>query len=278
MAPDLPEHLEITIGRAGLSVVRQGAGGSPSVIFLHAGIADRRSFGGVMDRLSPDFDVAAYDRRRFGATTYRSERHDQVADLRAVLDGLEIDRAVLVGNSRGGEIALNATLAHPDRVEALVLIAPGITGAPGVVPSDVTEAEAAIWANLEAAEAAGATEALNLGEIRLWLDGPTAPEGRVGGELRELALTMNRVARSAEDPGVETEPAPAWNRLGQLACPVLVVVGDLDLGYLHIRCQWLPDQIPGAQLQVMPGAAHLPAFEQPAEFAVLLRQFLASGL
>jgi pimeloyl-ACP methyl ester carboxylesterase len=255
--------------------VRKGAGGSPNVVFLHAGIADLRSWLSVLDLLSPDMDVVAYDRRRFGTTLYAPERHDQVVDLAAVLDAVGMDRAVLVGNSRGGQIALDFTLTHPSRVAVLVLVAPAISGAPPIGDDDVTPAEAAIGNDLEAAEAAGALDALNLGEIRFWLDGPTAPEGRVGGALREVALDMNRIALHSQDPGFEPQPPDAWHQLSELRCPTLVVVGDLDLSPMQARAAWLVDQIPGAVLHVMGGVAHLPAFEQPEAFSDVLREFLA---
>jgi pimeloyl-ACP methyl ester carboxylesterase len=248
------------------------------VVFLHAGIADRRSFDGVLELLSPGMDVIAYDRRGFGTTTYRAERHDQVADLCAVLGGLGVDRAVLVGNSLGGQIALDATLTHPDRVAALVLVAPAISGLPPTEDSEIDPATAAIWASLEAADAAGALDALNLGEIRLWLDGPSAPEGRVDGATRELALAMNWVALQADSPGTEPEPPDAWHRLSEVRCPVLIVVGDLDLPHMVTRCRALAAALPGSRLQVMQGVAHLPALEQPAAFAAAVRSFLQSDL
>jgi pimeloyl-ACP methyl ester carboxylesterase len=270
-----PEHrelLEIRVGRARLAVARRGAAGPPHVVFLHSGISDRRSWDEVSDLLSPDMDVVAYDRRGFGVTAYRPERHDQVVDLLAVLDGLELDEVVLVGNSRGGEIALDFTLTHPSRVAALVLVAPAISGAPAA--GAIEPVEAAIWETLEAAEAAGALDALNLGEIRLWVDGPYAPEGRVGGAVRDLALDMNRIALHADDPGYETEPLDAWSRLSEVRCPVLVVAGDLDLAHIRARAGELASRLAGARLQVMEGAAHLPGLEQPAAFAALLRDFL----
>ena len=121
-------------------------------------------------------DVVAYDRRGFGTTTYRAEGHDQVVDLRAVLDALGLERVVLVGNSRGGQIALDSTLTHPGTGRG-----PGPGGRrpcpahPRSTGSQIDPVEAAIWETLEAADAAGALDALNLGEIRLWLDGPTPP-------------------------------------------------------------------------------------------------------
>ena len=264
--------LEIPVGRARLAVDRRGAGGTPQVIFLHTGISDLRSWDEVMDLLSPDMDVVAYDRRGFGVTAYRPERHDQVVDLLAVLDGLGLDEVVLVGNSRGGQIALDFTLAHPARVSALVLVAPAVSGAP--VPGGIEPVEAAIWETLEAAEAAGALAALNLGEVRLWVDGPYAPEGRVGGAVRDLALDMNRIALHADDPGYESEAPDAWSRLSEVGCPVLVVAGDLDLAHIRARAEELASRLVGARLSVMEGAAHLPGLEQPAAFAALLRDFL----
>ena len=269
--PGAPDVVEITVGKARLAVVRRGKGGASRVVFLHTGISDSRSWGDVMELLSPDYDVVAYDRRGFGATSYKRQRHDPLVDLGAVLDALSLDQVVLVGNSMGGQIALDFTLAHPSRVAALVLVAPAISGAPEV--GDLEPVEAAIWETLEAADAAGALEALNLGEIRLWLDGPYAPEGRIGGPTRELALAMNRIALHADDPGPEPEPPSAWDRLGEVHCPVLVVAGTLDLAHITGRARELAARIPGAHLEVME-AAHVPGFEQPAVFARLLRDFL----
>ena len=228
----------------------------------------------MLDLLASDMDVVAYDRRGFGTTSYRAEGHDQVADLVAVLDAVGLDRVVLVGNSRGGLIALDATLTHPERVTALVLVAPAVSGAPEVDESTVDPVEAAIWETLVSADAAGDLEALNLGEIRLWLDGPHAPEGRVRGALRDLALDMNQIALRAESPGYEQGTVDAWPRLAEVHCPALVVAGDLDLAHIRERSRGLVSRIEGAQLRVMEGTAHLPAFEQPEVFVTLLRQFL----
>jgi pimeloyl-ACP methyl ester carboxylesterase len=266
--------LAVAVGRATLRGVRLGQRGRPQLAFLHAAIADHRSWSGLLRLLAPDMDVVAYDQRGFGATTYEAEGHDQVVDLLAVLDACDYERPVLVGNSRGGQIALDFTLTHPERVGALVLLAPAVSGAPKVAESALRPEEAAFWQELEAAEAAGDLDALNRGEIRLWLDGLDAPEGRVTGVARQLALDMNAVALSAASPGHEPRVVDAWSRVGEIACPVLVLVGDLDMSHLQARCHDLAPRIPGAQLRVIPDAAHLPALEQPQLVADLVRAFL----
>jgi pimeloyl-ACP methyl ester carboxylesterase len=275
---DAADLVQVRAGAAHLTVARRGEPGPPTVVFLHAGIADRRSWDGVMDNLGSDIDVVAYDRRGFGTTTYVPEEHDQVADLCSVMDALGLERAVLVGNSRGGEIALSAALVHPERVSALVLLAPAGAGAPPATEADIDPVEAELWDALEAADAAGALDALNLAEIRFWLDGPGAPEGRVTGARRQLALDMNRIARHAENPGYERAPPEAWSRLGELDLPVLVVAGQLDMRLQRERAAALAERIAGAQLHLIPEAAHLPGLEQPGLVAEIVRTFLRSSL
>ncbi|HEX3794230.1 MAG TPA: alpha/beta hydrolase [Acidimicrobiales bacterium] len=272
-----PERLDVQVGQAVLSAFRQGAGGSPTIVFLHAGIADHRAWSAVMEALSPACDVVAYDRRGFGTSFAPAEEHSQVVDLMAVLDALGpgTGPVVLVGNSRGGQIALDAALAHPDRLLALVLVAPAVTGSPTVDETLIGPVERAIWENIEAAYEANALDALNLAEIRLWLDGPSGPEGRISGPVRDLALDMNRIALHAESPGHEPAPPDAWSRLDRIDCPTLVVVGDRDLLHQQARARAVAAAIPGAELVVMVGAAHLPGLEQPDDFAALLRRFLA---
>jgi len=227
-----------------------------------------------MDLLRPHLDMVAYDRRGFGTTTFTTEGHDQLEDLEAVLKVSGLDRVVVFGNSQGGGIALNFALAHPEKVVALVLTAPGVSGAPPADPETVDPVEQAIWQTLETADEAGDLEALNRGEIRFWLDGPHAPEGRVTGPARELALSMNRLALQADSAGHEPNLTNAWNRLDEVSCPVLVLVGDLDMTHQRRRSELLAARLPDAHLIVMEGTAHLPALEQPAVYVGLVRPFL----
>lgn len=273
-SPDGPGDRWITSGRANLHAVHRGRTGAPAGVLLHEGISDHRTWTGVMDRLSPDMELVAYDRRGFGITTYISEAHDQIDDLAAVMAATGLAHAVLFGNSLGGSIALDFALAHPDRVRALVLTAPGVSGAPPAGSDAVDPVEAAIWRTLEEADEAGDMDALNEGEIRFWLDGPHGEEGRVTGPPRELALSMNRLALHAEPPGHEPNVTNAWDRLAEVQCPALVIVGDLDMGLMRDRAAHLAAHLPEAQLVVVEGTAHLPALELPADYVRLVRPFL----
>ncbi len=264
------DSFTVDAGKAKLWVEADG-GGVP-VVFLHAGIADRRMWAGQMAALAPRFRVAAYDRRGFGRTTHADETWSFVSDLGAVLDALApADRAILVGCSQGGRIAIDTALAIGHRVRALVLVAPAITGAPD--PASYPARIQALIGEMEAAEAAHDLDRLNEIEAHAWLDGPAEQRGRIGGAARALFLDMNRIALHAESRGTE-QPAPAaYDRVGAIAAPTLVIWGDLDFPHVQANCAYLGRTIPGARTLVMNNVAHLPNLEQPDRFNAELAAF-----
>jgi pimeloyl-ACP methyl ester carboxylesterase len=269
-----PEVLAVDSGQARLAATAAGTG--KPVVFLHAGVADRRMWQAELAALAQagGHRAIAYDRRGFGETLHADERYSQVADLVAVLDALAPgEPAVLVGCSQGGRIALDAALAHPKRVRGLVLVAPAITGAPevGSLPPAIER-----WLErMERAEGAADIDAINALEAHAWLDGPLAPEGRVQGPARDLFLAMNDIALRAEARGEEIETAAAYPRLESIAAPALVACGDLDFPHIVERCAELARRMPHARLHTLRNAAHLPNVEQPAAFLPLLSGFLA---
>ena len=135
--------------------------------------------GAAGRRAGPGVRCIAPDRRGFGLTTYEPEPHADLVDTVAVLDDLGVAAAAVVGASMGGRLAVDLALAHPDRVAALVLIGPGVRGAPVLVPD--SPAVEALDRAIQAAEEAGDLDAVNELEARVWLDGPHAPAGRVTG-------------------------------------------------------------------------------------------------
>jgi pimeloyl-ACP methyl ester carboxylesterase len=252
--------MEITSGAATLAAESHGSGG-PTVLLLHAGVTDQRAWAHAVDSLS-GARCLTFDARGYGRTTYApQDGWSAVDDAVAVLDAYEVPSAVVIGASMGGRTSIDLAITHPDRVEALVLIGPAVSAAPE--PTYEPEVQA-IEPELDAADAAGDLEAINRLEARLWLDGPTAPEGRVTGAARELFLEMNGAALDAAEPGERRDDAAAWQRLGEIGVPVLVMVGEHDLRYIKEHCAHAVRSIPGARLVELPGVAHLPHLEGDA--------------
>jgi pimeloyl-ACP methyl ester carboxylesterase len=275
VANPVTEALIVSSGLARIATEVTGAG--PAVVFLHAGVADRRMWQPQLAATGapPRYRAVAYDRRGFGETLHAEERYSQVGDLFRVLDAVAPrEPAILVGCSQGGRIAIDAALADPARVRALVLIAPAISGAPEVTP--VPPAIQAWIDDVENAEAAADIDRINVLEAHAWLDGPLAQEGRVGGAVRELFLAMNDIALRAERRGTEIEPEPAYRRVREIAVPTLLVWGDLDFPQIAQRCRYLAVEMPRVTTHPMQDTAHLPGLEHPAQFDRALRAFLES--
>lgn len=244
-------------------------GPGPTVVLLHSGLTDRRSWYETAGRLDGRYAMVAYDRRGFGQSVASSESFSHVADLQALLDALDVDRAWLVGSSQGGKVALDAALTYPDRVAGLVLLAPAVSGAPEIAAADPQTDR--LDAAVDAALAAGDLDEANRLEARLWLDGPAGPEGRIGGPVRDLFLEMNAIALEAEaEAAAEDLGVSAWSRLAEITVPVTVAWGALDIAVLNQRGAELVQRLPDARGRELPGLAHLPYLEDPDAVADLI--------
>lgn len=271
----------LTLASAGLNGTTIGvdtAGAGPPVVFLHAGVGDRRLWDGQLDAFAEHHLVVRPDLRGFGESPLPGGPFSHVDDVHALLDYLEIGRAALVGNSFGGKVALDFALVHPDRTSALVLVDAALSGYEGSVELDAFDEEED--ALLDAGKLEEAVE-LNL---RTWLDGQERGRAPVSTDVREKVAAMQRRALETIVRAYEQEPPPgpvAWveppaaTRLHEVSVPTLVIVGTHDLADFRAIGERLAAEIPGAR-SAMLDAAHLPALERPDEFNRLVLEFLAA--
>jgi pimeloyl-ACP methyl ester carboxylesterase len=257
------------IAREGCDLVgERWAGGTQLVVLLHEGVSDRRGWRQVAERLAPQVTVVAYDRRGYGESRVSAAPFTHVEDLLTIVEQEGAGRSWLVGASAGGGLALDTALLAPDRVAGLVLFGTAISGAPEPDLDPDTQRFSAL---LDAAFAAGNLAEVNRLETWLWLDGPSAPEGRVGGEPRALALDMNAIIlrnRAREDEG--GSGVDAWRRLDEVQVAVTVACGELDVPFLIGRSRELAGLLRNGRFRKLPGMAHQPYLERPGEVADLV--------
>jgi pimeloyl-ACP methyl ester carboxylesterase len=152
-----------------------------------------------------------------------------------------------------------------------VLLAPAVSGDPELDEVAYNSETQGLGDAIDAAWTAGDVETCNRLEVRLWLDGPAGPEGRVSGPRRDLALEMNRIVIANGDP--EADGASGLDtaaRLNEIAIPVIVACGELDVPMKMRRSAELAEQLPNATYHPLPGRAHLPYLEAADEVAALI--------
>jgi len=249
------------------------AGTGRPIVFIHAGVADSRQWNNEFVRFAPDFRVLRYDLRGYGKSAPAEGEFSNIEDLTALLDQLDFRQPlVFIGCSLGGGLAMDFTLANPSRVRALVMVGSGPSGLALDVPGHPQQAAA------EEAYKAGNLDLVAELETQIWFDGMGRTPQQVDQQVRALALEMNRLALSHDArqlgkqlPDAET---PATEQLDQLAIPVLVLIGEHDLPYLHAAADYMKDNIPSARKVLLPNAAHLPNMERPALFQSVVFSFL----
>ncbi len=262
-----------TIEVNGTSVAYDEAGSGPPLVLLHAGITDRRMWSDVLSGFARDFRTIAPDHRGFGDTPIPNARFSWTADLAGLLEALGIERASLVGVSMSGRVAIDLAIAHPERVDRMVLVGAGLEGW-----SHDPEMDAADQAEMTAVEA-GDLDAAAWGQVRFWLDGPERTAADVDPRLRERVFEMQRHAYAIDEPAAELtwlvrEYRP---RLGEIGARTLVLAGSLDRIDMRRIAPVLAAEIPDARYLELPGVAHLPPMEDPAAFVEVVRGFLLEG-
>jgi pimeloyl-ACP methyl ester carboxylesterase len=224
------------------------------VVLLHSALGDSRLWRRQIEILRPDFEVVAPDLPGWGTTPLPTEPFSFVDVVAAELPG------ILVGNSFGGAVALRTALAHQDRVERLVLVGAGLPAWDWT--EEMRDYFTAEEAAIEAGDLDGATE-INL---EFWVASAHRDE------VRPQQRSALELQTAHEEPEVQwPELAP----LSTLRIPTLVVVGEDDKADFLAIAQHLAEEIPDADLAIVPGAGHLVGVDQPEELNALLLEFLA---
>ncbi len=250
---------------AGLAYERHG-GGAPSperppLILIHGAGGTRWHWPPEIRRL-PGRTVFAIDLPGHGASS--GAGHDSIAayqaDIVDWLDALGLERAVWVGHSMGGAVALMAALEAPARVAGLVLVA---SGARLRVHPAILE---------KTAEGARFLDAVD--EVTGWAFSPQT-SGRLVAQARKR-MEKNR-PETLHGDFVACDAFDVVGRVGQVAAPTLAIVGRDDRLTPEKYARWLEEEVRGARLEVIEAAGHMVMLEQPRAVAQAIERFLADG-
>ena len=237
---------------------------APPLVLLHGFTQTGESWRPVIDQLGERYRAVAPDLRGHGSAGDR-----RPVDLGACVEDVAAlvadEPFALAGYSMGGRVALHVALAHPDRVERLVLVSasPGI--ADDVERDARREADEELAAELEGQEDVAAF-ASRWGRQRLFTgQSPAVRELLHADRLRSGPAGLAAALRGLGPGSME----PLWGRLGELAMPVTLVVGERDAKYVAIA-ERMAARVPRARVVSVPAVGHAAHVEAPAIVAELL--------
>ena len=236
---------------------------APPVVLLHGFTHTGRSWDPVVAALGESYTAIAPDIRGHGAAS-----DSEPVTLEAVIadiGALAPERFTLAGYSMGGRIALHVALAIGARVQRLVLIG----ASPGLAdPGERERRRAADDALADELERSTIEEF-----ARRWAQTPVLggqpPAVAAATHADRLCSTPAGLARALRGLGTGALP-PLWDRLGELAMPVTLLVGERDRKFQALASQ-MATAIPDAQVDVVGGAGHAVHLEAPGLVASVIR-------
>ncbi|MGB1288965.1 MAG: alpha/beta fold hydrolase, partial [Aggregatilineales bacterium] len=248
-------------------------GGGKTLIFIHAGISDMRMWDEQVTEFAKSYRVLRYDVRGWGKSKSPDGKFYHHEDLLALMTHHDIYKAVLIGASHGGKVAIDFALTYPEKVTGLVLVGAAVGG--HVSPDDVK----AQWNAIEEAYESGDLERATDLELDMWVVGPERQRSDIDvtvlKKARQIIHDLFKIPEE-DDMGNDLPLEPvALNRLSEIHVPALVIQGDKDVAYHIPLSEKIAADIPNARYVVMENTAHLPNMEQPDTFNKLLRGFLA---
>ena len=259
-----------------LDVYYEEQGQGHPLVLVHGTGADTFSWTEMTPILARSFRTIALDMRGFGQTRRPPEpllSHDVWReDLRRFIESLGLERVALAGWSLGGTVALNFAVHHPSRLSHLVILG---SASPRVALSD----RGGFAERIRLAQAGEPIETIIARTFEFTASALSplvrTTNPRAEALTRELLL-RNRPEWYAEAVAANARRPDIGARLGEIACPTLIIVGDADTRNGAEHAQDLSKAIPGAYMKVIESCGHFYGFEQPAATAAAMVRFLTA--
>lgn len=254
--------------------------GEPTFVFLHGSNFNAFTWNEVLDFFDQRGRVIAYDQIPYGLSEklvagdwndrnpYSTEA--AIDQLMLLLDTLDVDQAILVGNSYGSVLALEAALAYPERVEALVL-ADSAVYVQESIPSAILKLPQVQRLGPLFGRMIGGSEAF---VRQTYLDPAAIDDERMHLTLIHTEVANWDVAMWDYLQAWGTVPIDVADHLAAVSQPALVLTGDGDAVVPPADSERLANALPNADYVVLANCGHVPQEECPTQFANALAAWL----
>ncbi len=241
----------------------EGPEDAPVLLMLHSLGTSLHVWDPQAAALSRRWRVLRPDLRGHGLTTLTPGPYDMgllARDAPGLLAALGITSAHVAGLSIGGRIALDMAAEAPNRVASLMLCDTALKFPP-----------VRLWEERAVAARERGMGAVVESVLARWVLDAGLPSSR---GLREMLLRTPAEGYAASADALR--PATVESVQGRIRCPALVLVGEQDAATPVNAAEALCGAIPGSTLRIIPGAAHIPTFEQEEAVTTALEAWLAS--
>jgi pimeloyl-ACP methyl ester carboxylesterase len=247
----------------GARIFYQMSGQGQPMFLIHGYPLSGALFSRVRDALAAQYQVITIDQRGYGMSE-SPDVPDNIAiyakDALAVMDQLNLDKAIIGGHSMGGPVTLEMYKTAPDRFAGMILI--------DTIAAPATAIEAGLWNGFATyAEQNGIDMMYVNALMKNMLTGKTRVNDPA--QVNYLTAVIKQASKNGAIGGAKAlATRPDYTQtLSQIQVPTLVFVGVDDQIYPVMISQMMQQAIPGAQLLTIPGTAHAAIFEAPDESA-----------
>jgi pimeloyl-ACP methyl ester carboxylesterase len=256
--------------------------GEPTFILLHGFGASLFSWREVTEPLSKLGTVIAYDRPAFGLTERPLEwegespysQNSQVELVIGLMDALEIEEAILVGNSAGGTVSMLTALKYPQRIQSLILVDPAVY-AGGGAPAWIRPLFGTPQMDHLGPLLARQLQAQGVEFIKTAWHDPSKITPDIF-EGYQKPLQVENWDKALWQLTVASQESGLVERLTEITIPTLVITGDDDRIVPTEQSLRLAKELPNAVLSIIPQSGHLPHEESPIEFMKAVIEFLST--
>ena len=263
--------MEYTAGMVavnGTHLYYEQAGSGHPLVLIHGFTLNTQMWEGQFSVFAQNYRVIRFDMRGSGQSAMPTEEpFTEVDDLLALLDALGVSHAIVLGLSRGGRVAIDFALAHPERICTLVLVDPALGG--WHWSEDFSQ-------SMRELEITARTQSVDMARQR-WLAHPLFLPVRERPELaKQLAQIVANYsgwvwqhANSERDADLPT-PRP----LEQISVPTLLIMGERDIEEFQAIANHIALTIPHLTKLVLPSVGHMSNMEAPETFNEAVLGFL----
>jgi 3-oxoadipate enol-lactonase len=247
------------------------AGKGETIVLIHDGLIHREVWDGQFLEFAKKYRVVRYDRRGYGKSPDPHTLFSNIEDLKQLFVQLKIDKAILMGMSSGGGLAIDFTLKYPHNVSALILSGAVVGG---------------YSYSLHMMTRGGRVDSL---EVLLsdpqkmiqyfgWEDPYQVYPENIKAKEKCLQLLKAFPNNVSFEKFTFMKPAdrPAIKYLSEINVPTLILVGEYDIPDVHAHSGVIDAGIKNSKREIVNNSGHLIPLEQPAAFNAAVMNFLGS--